>query len=104
MLESTQVELRMAIRQLRMAARLHAELETAALSHELRALEETDFQLTAIVRKTRNVDMFKPFKLLGVSITSSRLRALGTLLLTGFISGIWRQVDDVLFTSFGITF
>ncbi|KAJ1621593.1 hypothetical protein T492DRAFT_1068701 [Pavlovales sp. CCMP2436] len=109
-LENTQVEMRGAIRALRRErdaatdGSREATASALAVAKELAGLEETDFHLTAIVRKTRNVDINKPFKLLGVSITTSRLRALGTALMAGFLSGVWRQLDDVLFTSFGVAF
>jgi hypothetical protein len=108
-LEQTQVEMRVAIRQLRLElvsldqTRSTADAR-AKVAQELRALEETDFMLTSVVRKTRNVDMYKPFKLLGISVTKTRLRALASVLIAGFLSGVWRQIDDILFTSFGITF
>lgn len=103
-LEGTQVDIREAISELGRPGETTGSSWYGSEDKELRSLRTADEILTAIVRKTRNVDINKPFKLLGVSITTSRLRAVAGILIGGMLSGLWRQVDDVLFMSFGIEF
>jgi len=99
-LEATQVDIREAIIELNALP----DLDQSLASTELRTLRDANELLTALVRKTRYVDINKPFKLIGVSITTNRLRTLAGILIGGMVSGILRQLDDILFTSFGIEF